>query len=157
MVKKKKKKGHSSKWDHILHVNTSLNTRWDVFQKSRFVALTCRHACMFALSVSSCFSGMRSSSKCDKWPVYQTMSSLEPEVNNWHRHDPWRTMLWLLLFLFTRRANQPNVRLHAKLSVSICPEQVLIFLTCSTAAAGAVLGFYLLLQQCVFGVVTMEP
>lgn len=40
-------------------------------------------------------------------------------------------------FCLRAEPNQPNVRLHVQLRVSICPQQVLIFLTCSAAAAAA--------------------
>lgn len=84
---------------------------------------------MFALSLSSLH--FWHPLQPPEWQValYQTMSRLEPQVNNWHRHDPWRTMHGLLhqsLFLFTRRATQSDVPPAQEVSVSLSvPKYVL--------------------------------
>lgn len=62
------------------------------------------------LLAPGCITGMHSNPKVWQVALYETMSRLEPQVNNWHRHDTWHTMHWLLrLDCFCLRAKQASL------------------------------------------------
>lgn len=71
---------------------------------------------MFALSLSSLHFWHAQQPPDWRVALYQTMSRLEPQVNNWHRHDPWHTMHGLLhqVCFCLRAVHSLTSRLHKK-------------------------------------------